>query len=296
MELSVIIVNWNTKKLLWDCLASICKFTQNVEFEVIVVDNNSNDGSRKMVKSRFPKVKLISNNDNLGFAKANNIGIKSATGKYILLLNSDTYLIENSLQKLVELAEKQENLGVLAPQLLNSDKSIQQSVGFFPDLPQVFFWMTFIDDLPFGQILKPYHVDHDVFYKSEQEIEWATGAAMFVPKNVIQKAGFLDEQIFMYGEDIEWCYRIKKAGFQIIYTPITKIVHIGRGSSGQISTKAFVGEFEGLKYFYTKHKSNFSLQILSILLKIGALARILLFGFLGRKDTARAYVKTFKVA
>ncbi len=296
MELSVIIVNWNTKKLLGDCLASIYKFTQNVEFEVIVVDNNSNDGSRKMVKEKFPKVKLIENKSNLGFAKANNIGFRQAKGKYILLLNSDTYLIENSFQKLVEFAKKQENLGVLTPMLLNADKSIQQSIGFFPNLPQIFFWMTFIDDLPFGQFLKPYHMDHDVFYRSEQKIDWVTGAALMIPKNVIQKSGELDEKIFMYGEDVEWCWRIKKAGFQIIYSPITQIVHIGRGSSGKISTQAFIGEFKGLKYFYAKHKSYYSLQILGILLKMGALARILLFGLLGRKETARAYVEVFKVA
>ena len=144
MDLSVIIVNWNTKKLLEDCLASIFKFTKNLDFEVIVVDNSSSDGSQKMVQNKFPKVKLIQNKDNLGFAKANNIGIKLAIGKYILLLNSDTYLIENSLQKLVEFAVKQENLGVLAPQLLNSDETIQQAVGFFPDLPQIFFWFMHV--------------------------------------------------------------------------------------------------------------------------------------------------------
>src|SRR3990167_254376 len=128
MDLSVIIVNWNTKKLLEDCLVSIIKFTKNLDFEAIVVDNGSNDVSQRMVQNKFPKVKLIQNKDNLGFAKANNIGIKSATGKYILLLNSDTYLLENSFQKLIEFAKKQENLGVLAPQLLNQDNSIQQSV------------------------------------------------------------------------------------------------------------------------------------------------------------------------
>lgn len=296
MDVSVIIVNWNTKKLLADCLASINKFTKKVDFEIIVVDNNSNDGSQKMVRDNFPTVKLIVNKNNLGFAKANNIGFRQAKGKYIMLLNSDTYLIENSLQKLTEFAAKQENLGVLAPQILNPNKSIQQSVGFFPDLPQIFFWMTFIDDLPFGQILKPYHVDHDVFYKKDRQVDWVTGAALLVPKKVISKAGELDEKIFMYGEDVEWCHRIKKAGFQVIYTPETKIIHIGRGSSDQVSTKAFVGEFQGLKYFYAKHKSHFSLQILRILLKMGALARILLFGLLGRKETARAYVEVFKVA
>lgn len=296
MDLSVIIVNWNTKKLLEDCLSSIYKLTKDVKFEIITVDNASSDDSTDMIEKKFPKVILIKNKENLGFAKANNIGIKQAKGKYILLLNSDTYLIENSLAKLTEYANCQENLGALAPQLLNTDKSNQQSVGFFPNLPQIFFWMTFIDDLPFGQNLKPYHVDHDSFYKKNQNVDWITGAALLIPKNVISKAGPLDEKIFMYGEDVEWCWRIKKAGFNIVYTPIIKIIHIGRGSSGKISTKAFVGEFEGLKYFYKKHRSNISLQIMRILLKIGALARILIFGSLGRKETARAYVEVFKVA
>src|SRR3989338_8103823 len=131
MDLSVIIVNWNTKKLLEDCLRSIFKFTKDVSFEVIVVDNGSSDGSQAIVEKKFPQVKLIPNKDNLGFARANNQGIKIAKGKYVLLLNSDTYLIENSFKKLIKKAQSLPNLGVLAPQLLNEDRSIQQSVGFF---------------------------------------------------------------------------------------------------------------------------------------------------------------------
>src|SRR3989337_3855070 len=128
MELSVIIVNWNTKKLLEDCLRSIFKFTKDIKFEVIVVDNGSKDGSQAMVKEKFPQVKLILNKDNLGFTKANNQGIKVAKGKYVLLLNSDTYLIENSLSKLVKKAESLSSLGALGPLLLSEDRSIQQSV------------------------------------------------------------------------------------------------------------------------------------------------------------------------
>lgn len=296
MDVSIIIVNWNTKKLLEECLNSVFKFTKGINFEAIVVDNNSKDGSVQMVEQKFPKVNLVKNQKNEGFAKANNIGIKKAKGKYIFLLNSDAYLIENSLLKLMQLAKKQKNLGVLAPQLLNSDKSIQQSVGFFPDLPQIFFWMTFLDDLPLGQYLKPYHVDHNIFYKSTQKVDWITGAAMFIPKNVIEKSGPLDEKIFMYGEDVEWCWRIKKAGFEILLTPETKIVHVGHGSSAKMPQKAFIGEYEGLKYFYKKHRSNSSLHIVRILLKIGALARIIIFSLLGRKETAKAYVEVFKVA
>ena len=296
MDLSVIIVNWNTKKLLEDCLKSIFKFTENVTFEVIVVDNGSKDGSQAVVKKKFPQVKLIPNSNNLGFAKANNQGIKIAKGEYVLLLNSDTYLIENSFKKLVEKTNEFDELGALGPLLLNEDRSIQQSVGFFPHLPQVFWWMTFIDDLPGGTALKPYHVDHDSFYKSKHEVDWVTGAAFLIPKKVIVTVGMLDEKIFMYGEDFEWCFRIKKAGFKVYFSPIAKIVHIGGGSVSKIRTIAFVGEFRGLMYFYKKYKSHASLQILRLLLKMGTLLRIVAFAIFGRIKTAKSYVEVLKMA
>ncbi len=295
MDFSVIIVNFNTKKLLEECLSSIFKFTKGINFEVIVVDNGSKDGTLEMVKKKFSQVKLIPNNDNLGFARANNQGIKVAKGEYVLLLNSDTYLVENSFKKLIEKAKNLPNLGVLAPQLLNENKSIQQSSGFFPHLPQVFWWMTFIDDLPGGQYLHPYHVDHDSFYKKDQEVDWLTAAAILIPKSVIKQVAAFDEKIFMYGEDVDLCYRIKKSGFKVFLSPITKIVHIGRGSSNKIPSAAFVGEYKGIIYFYTKHKGRFSLQIAKSLLKIGALLRIVVFSILGRKELASAYGQTLKV-
>ncbi len=296
MDLSVIIVNWNTKNLLEDCLSSIFKLTKGVKFEIIVVDNASKDGSPQMVKARFSKVILIKNNNNRGFTKANNQGIKVTKGEYILLLNSDAYLIENSLKKLLEAVKSKNNKAVLAPLLLNENRTIQQSVGFFPHLPQVFLWMSFLDDLPLGQFLNPYHVDHDSFYKKEHVVDWATGAALFFPKSMIPKTGLLDEKIFMYGEDVEWCYRIKKAGYNMYFTPETKIVHSGRGSSGKILKGALVGEFIGLRYFYKKHKGYVALQILRVFLKIGALARIIIFSALGRFRLAKFYVEAFKVA
>lgn len=301
LDLSVIIVNWNTKKLVEDCLTSIFKFTNDVKFEVIVVDNGSEDGSGEIVSNKFPQVKLILNRQNLGFTKANNLGIKIAKGKYILLLNSDTYLVENSFKKLVEKAEKYENFGALGPLLLNEDRSIQQSVGFFPHLPQVFWWMSFIDDLPYGFLLKPFHVDHDYFYRKDQEVDWVTGAAIFISKKVIDKVGYLDEKIFMYGEEVELCWRIKRAGFDVYYTPSTKIVHIGRGSL-KIKSSAYIGEYKSVIFFYKKYKGNLSLQIARLLLKIGALERIAIFSILGfifgkskGKELARAYVEAFKV-
>ncbi|HCE30641.1 MAG: Glycosyl transferase family 2 [Candidatus Curtissbacteria bacterium GW2011_GWA1_40_47] len=311
MDLSVIIVNWNTKRLLEDCLESIYRYTnndrsladarddekrgKNISFEVIVADNGSTDGSQTMVKEKFPKAKLILNKANLGFTKANNQGIKIAKGEYILLLNSDTYLIENSLEKLLDKARSiRGDLGAIGPLLLNEDRSIQQSVGFFPHLPQVFWWMSFIDDLPGGTLLKPYHVDHDSFYRKDQKVDWVTGAAILVPRDVITKVDSLDEKIFMYGEEVEWCWRIKNAGHKIYFTPTTKIIHIGRGSSRKIPTSAFIGEYKAVLYFYQKYKGKFSLQIVRLLLKIGALARIIVFGLLGRKELAKSYVEAFK--
>lgn len=295
MDISIIIVNWNTKKLLENCLSSIFKFTKDLNFEVIVVDNGSSDGSQDQTRKEFPQVKLVSNKENLGFTKANNQGLKIAKGNYCLLLNSDTYLIENSFLKLVERARELKNLGAIGPLLLNENKTIQQSVGFFPHLPQVFWWMSFVDDLPGGAILKPYHVDHDSFYNKEQETDWVTAAAILIPREIIQKIGSLDEKIFMYGEEVEWCYRIKKAGFKVYFSPITKIIHIGRGSSKKIPAAALVGEYKSIIYFYKKHKNRYSLQIVRPLLKIGALTRIFIFGALGRKELAKSYVKAFKV-
>ncbi len=296
MDLSIIIVSWNTKKLLEECLKSIFKYTKEVNFEVIVVDNGSTDSSSQMVRTKFPKVILIKNKGNLGFTKANNQGIKAAKGDYIALLNSDAYLIENALKTLLEAAKSKNNKAVLAPLLLNENRTIQQSVGFFPNLPQVFLWMSFLDDLPLGQFFKPYHVDHDSFYQKEREVDWLTGAAMFLPKEIISSAGSLNEEIFMYGEDVEWCFRIKKAGYKIFLYPQAKIVHIGRGSSKKIPTKAFVGEYLGVKFFYKQYKGFFALQIARFFLKIGALLRIIVFSILGRKELAKSYVEAFKVA
>ena len=246
------------------------------------------------MKKKFPQVKLILNKENLGFSKANNQGIKIAQGQYIFLLNSDTYLIENSFKKLLANIKSRSKLGVIAPQLLNENQTIQQSAGYFPHLPQVFFWMSFLDDLPIGMLFKPYHIDHDSFYKNGQQIDWVTAAALMIPKKVIDEVGLLDPQIFMYGEEVEWCYRIKKAGYKIYFSPITKIIHIGRGSHKKIPTQAFIGEYKSLIYFYKKYKSKIALQILKLLLKIGALVRIAAFGALGRKELAKSYVETFK--
>lgn len=297
MDVSIIIVSYNTKDLLKRCLSSIFNLTKGVSFEVIVVDNASSDDSVEYVKDQRSKIKnlfLIENSKNLGFGRANNQGAKIAKGHYIFIFNSDAYLKGNALPGLVSFMDKNPKIGVLGPLILNPDGSIQQTVGFFPDLPQVFYWMSFLDDLPTGDILKPYHVDHDRFYKSERAVDWVTGAAMFIRSEAIEKSGGFDENIFLYGEDMELCYRIKGAGYKIKFSPVASVIHLGQGSLERAQIGAIVGEYKAILYFYQKYKNNTQIQILKLLLKFGALLRILIFGIIqGRKELQRAYIRAF---
>lgn len=296
LDVSIIIVSYNTKNLLKKCLSSIFKFTKGVIYEVIVVDNASKDSTTKMVEDEFHQVELIKNNENVGFGRANNQGSREARGKYLFFFNSDAYLADNVLPKLIKFMDKNKEVGVLGPRILNPDGSIQQSAGFFPDLPQVFFWMSFLDDLPFGDRLRPYHVDHDRFYERERKVDWVTGAAIMIRREVFQKVGGFDKKIFLYGEEVELCLRMKNAGFDILFSPVGKVIHLGRGSFEKSNVGAIVGEYKGLLYFYSKYKSTWQKFLLSLLLKMGAIVRILIFGMIqGRKELKEAYIKAFNL-
>lgn len=296
MDISFIIVNWNTKQLVAQAVKSIQKFATGFTFEIIVVDNNSQDGSVAYLKKRFPKVKVIESKQNIGFGPGNNLGIKAAIGEYLFFFNSDAYLIDNSLLQFLKSARKIGNLGAIAPLILNQDKTIQQSGGYFPTLFKVFLWMSFIDDLPGGAIFKPYHIDHDSFYQIEREVDWLTGAAFMVPKKVLDKVGVFDNKIFMYGEDVDLCFRISSAGYKVVMSPVAKMVHVGQGSSGKVPKGAILGEYKTILYVYQKHMGKSSLQIAKMLLKIGALLRIVIFGLLGRKELSKTYVEALKMA
>ena len=301
IELSILIVNYNTAQLLKNCLQSIYHAIQfgklTTQSEVIIVDNASNDNSVEILNKVFPQVHLILNKENLGFAKANNQAIKKAKGKYILLLNSDTKVDKSSLIKLLSMAKEKKEIGVVGGRLLNSDGTFQQSMGFFPNLPQVFFWMSFLDDLSFlSTLLRPYHITNKDFYQKSQFVDWVSGACMLVKKGTIEKVGLLDEAIFMYGEEVEWCYRIKQAGFQVVYIPDAKIIHFRGESSGEKFNAGIIAEFKSILYFYRKHKSLFQQHLVRIILKFGALLRILLFGIIIKHPKkANLYAKAYQL-
>ncbi len=299
MKLSVIITSFNTKQLLQECLEPI--FTNGFpkdEYEVIVIDNASADDSTEMIKKNFPQVKLIRNKKNLGFTQANNQGIKVSRGEYILLLNSDTEVKTDALTQLTQFMDSHPQTGIASAQLLNPDGSIQQSGGYLPRLSNLMAWMWLIDDLPW---VKPwfwaYHLTSKNFYHHTRPIGWVQGAAMVIRRQTLNQIGDLDEKIFMYGEDIDLCWRAKNKSWQIWHIAEAKVIHKKFQSSAGSSEKAILGEYQNLKYLFTKHKPAWELPILKLVLKSGALLRMLLFGtILPDKDRYAIYTQAFKLA
>ncbi len=296
-ELSIIIPSFNTSKLLINCLKSIYRETTKINFEIIVIDNASGDDSVFQINKLFKKIRLIKNKVNLGYAKANNQGIKSAKGNYLLFLNSDTIILDNAIEKALDYLKKTGGVDILGCKILNNDKSIQQSGGFFPNLWQVFTMMFFIDDLPFiNTFIKPYQQTRKIFYNKLQKLDWVTGAFLMLKRKVIDKVGIFNDSFFMYSEEVEYCLRAKKAGFNVFYNPKAQIIHLkGKSSLNGLET-AVIGEFKGLIRLYMIHKSKLELMILKLLLKTGALLRIFIFGILIRDiNKKEIYEKAYHV-
>lgn len=306
MDLSVIIINFNTENITSECLDSILKNTKNLNYEIIVIDNASNDGSYQKLTQKYAKYKVLSfikNKNNLGFSKANNIGCANAKGKYLLFLNSDTQIYGNILKEMTDWMRKNKKTAVATCALKNKDGSLQGSGGYFPTLLKVFSWMFFIEDIPFlDKLIKPFHPVHakSPFYKGLNQFkkirnqDWVTGAFFLTKKDVFEKAGRFDEDYFMYTEEVDLCYRIKQLGFNVMYLPEWEIVHLG----GASSTKEFpiLSEYKGVKMFYRKNMTNWQYPFLRLFLKCGALLRALIFGIVDGKGAYNVYVKAFKIA
>ncbi len=219
LRVSIVIVNYNVKELILTCLRSLFHFHSNHDlFEVIVVDNQSADGSCKAISDEFPQVILIENKVNEGFPKANNQGFSIANGEFIFMLNPDTEFIENSIDKMVSYMDQHTNVSVLGPGLLNTDGSRQQSVWRYPSLKSIFCEFHYLSVL-----LKQKNYREKDFTKIF-EAESFSGAAIFFRTSVLEKIGNLDETMFWI-EDVEFCYRAVQSNLTCIYFPETKIVH-----------------------------------------------------------------------
>jgi GT2 family glycosyltransferase len=287
LDLSVIIINFgNTKEYTKNCLKSLIPATKKLDSEVILIDNISTDGTKEMVKNEFPSVKYIRKDKAYGFGENNNFGLEKASGKYVLFLNNDTKITDNNiLKEMIEWMDKNHQAGVSSCALLDSDgKTYQRSGGYFPNLLRVLLWMSFIDDLPIiKNLISSYHPSLSYFEKEHNQ-DWVTGAFYLVRKEILDKVGGFDVNYYGYVEETDLSFRIKKLGFKIWYLPKWSITHYGKISYGNENSVIF--EMKNLKLFYKKHYSAWQLPILSIIIKIGCLIRIPIFG--------KTYAKAFR--
>ncbi len=261
MKLSIIIVSWNVREDLLKCIRSIKKNRPSFSFEIIIIDNASTDGTIGMIQKHFSEIKLIINHDNRGFAAANNQGLKISQGEYILFLNPDTILHPKSLDILVEFMDTNEDVGACGPKLLNADGSTQNSVRCFPSFRGALHRHTAFKFLGIfkGQYKK--WVMHDFNNDKQIDIDQVMGAALMIKKSIIEKVGIMDERFFMYYEEVDLCYRIKQAGWRIIFKPEAVITHLGGGSSGQIPVSKRIMAMTSLIKFFKKHRGTFVTRI-----------------------------------
>ena len=253
-DLSIIIVNWNTRQLLDGCLASIYGETKNINFEIFVVDNASSDGSAEMIKEKYPAINLIINKKNCGFAAANNQAIKEAQGKYILILNSDTIILDGALNKLLDVLRSRPEVGILGAKTLNKDRTIQKTARRDPTLLTQLFLPSKIKKLfqnwrPF----KEYYFD-DFDYEKETFVPQLQGSFLLVKKEVFDKIGPFDEKFFIWFEEVDLCKRAKAAGWQVWYTAEAEIIHHGGQSfKQQLTFKKQLQFFKSAWYYFKKH-------------------------------------------
>lgn len=302
VDLSIVTVSYNIKKLMRECLRSIYKKGGKVSLEVFVYDQTSTDGTPEMVSKQFPQVKLLRDKKNIGFGPSNNVAMKKAVGRYILLLNSDTKIIQkNILEEMVSWMDDHPEVGISSCALVNPDRSLQGSGGYFPNLFRVFAWMFFLDDLPLlDRLIKPYHPMHawspiykgEGYFKKSHKQDWVTGAFFLIRRNVIDEIGYFDKDYFAYVEEVDYCYRASKKGWEIWYLPKWKVLHYGQATTG--SEFATINELKNLKLFYSKHLPSWKLPILRIFLKSGAGLRMIIYGLLKGGKVAKVYAKVIK--
>jgi len=267
-KISIIIVNWNSGFCLEKCLNSIFQNAEKIELEVFVVDNNSTDGSLNELDDKFPSVQFIRNTSNLGFAKANNQAYAKSSGEFILLLNPDVEILPEALEGMVSFLSNHRVVGAVGPKMLDSSDEIQ-AMGYYMKLPTLiaglFSYLSLqkIDQL-FPAIYKKYFCDLDFDKKSE--VEQIPGACLMVKREVIDKIGFLDERFFVWMEDVDFCYRIKKNGWKMFYLPTSQIKHIGGVTFNRLKKweKKFIFT-RSLFLYFLKNKGIFKSFLLSLI-------------------------------
>lgn len=254
MQLSIIIVNFNAEDFLPDCLSSIEKHLSGIDYEICLLDNASSDASVEVVRQRFPAVTLIANQENLGFAKAVNIGLKHTTGKYVIWLNPDSEVLNQAIRHLLQYFNDHPQVGIIGAQLINTDGTIQLSCRSFPSYKTALFnrYSLMTKLFPKNRFSQAYlHTDWD--HNSIKAVDWVSGACLVHRREVSDRLQGLDEQFFMYSEDVDFCLRAKRGGWEVHYHPAFKVLHHIGGSSKQIPYRMLIERHRSMWRYYAKH-------------------------------------------
>jgi len=279
MKLSIIIVNYNNPHLIERCLDSIIASAISFSYEIIVVDNSS-DEMPKIPRSQDPKIQIVQNKENVGFGRANNQAAKVAKGEFLLFLNTDTEVIDNAIEKLVTFAEDKSNT-IIGPKLLNPNRSPQASCGPFYTLP-VTFTMLFLKGDQLG--LTRYSPN------SVREVDWVSGACLLVRKVDFEKVNGFDDSIFMYMDEIDYCFRAKKKGMRVLFYPEAQFIHIGAATSRDKRDPIY-NIYRGLLSFYKKHGNYVQYSMVKLMLFGKALLGLAIGKILKNASLAHAYQK-----
>jgi N-acetylglucosaminyl-diphospho-decaprenol L-rhamnosyltransferase len=274
VDLSIVIVSWNVRELLQACLESIAQGPvlhgatsrgHTPCLEVIVVDSGSRDGSPEVVRQDSPWVEVIEPGGNVGFARGNNIGMAASKGRYILLLNPDTKVLGDAVVRMIRYMDAHPEVGVVGPQLLNEDGTVQSSRRRFPTLATAFFESTWFQPIAPPRVLRRYYMlDRD---DSEiLPVDWVTGAAVMARREIVEQVGGLDEGFFMYSEELDWQRRIKAAGWQVVYFPEAQVIHYGGKSSEQVIAQRDIRFHTSKIRYFRKHHGWIAAVILWLFL------------------------------
>lgn len=262
-RLSVVIVNWNTRDLLADCLRSVYDAVENLSFEVFVVDNASTDGSAAMVRERFLDARLIENAENVGFARANNQAIAQATGEYVLLLNPDTVVLGDAILQLAAFLDQCRDYGVAGAQLLNADGTEQDSWGWYPDLRA---------EIPLLYRLRAHPRARSTSVESVGmltvlDVPWVSGACLMFRRRIYEEIGGLDEAFWLYTEETDWCYRARRAGHGVALVTSAKVRHLRRAASRQRMVVSMLWYYQSRVRFVAKHHGRLAAMMTKALLR-----------------------------
>ncbi len=272
MDLSIVIVSWNTCDLLLSCLTSVYNYSPACRFEIWVVDNASSDGSTEMIRRRFPQVQLIENQENFGFARGNNQAILRSAGKYILLLNPDTEVKSGALEALLKFMEENPHAGAAGARLVNPDGTLQNSCYRAPTLTREIFRLFHLESL----IPNSSYLMAEWMNTTHREVDIAQGACLILRRQALDQIGLLDEEYFIYSEEVDLCYRLRKAGWKIYWVPQAEVIHYGDQSTRQVPTEMFLRLYESKILYFRKHHGWMAVKKYKLILLAATLTRLMI--------------------